>query len=109
MARRDESDTGKQHAVSRDAAPHPVITGLMSSIALLVGCFPISLVCGIATTSIAENKGQLDPFRWFFPGFLLTRIGVAIAVAAPVNQDAIDQDAVRQGKAKACPKCAEVV
>ena len=68
----------------------------------------IWLLCGIAAASIASNKGDRGCFG-FILGILLGPIGVIIALLSSPKQAKLDERALKSGKMKKCPVCAELV
>lgn len=69
---------------------------------------PFWILCGIVSAFVASSKGQ-GGCLWFVIGFVGGPIGVIVAFAWPRNEKALEQRALRKGRAKACPSCAEVV
>ena len=68
----------------------------------------IWLLCGIMAASIASNKGDSGCFG-FILGILLGPIGVIIALLSSPKQAKLDESALKSGKMKKCPACAELV
>ena len=65
-------------------------------------------LCGITAASIARNKGDNGCFG-FILGILLGPIGVIIALLSSPKQAKLDERALKSGKMKKCPACAELV
>ena len=65
-------------------------------------------VCGLIAGVIAEDKG-LSGCSFFAVGFLLGPLGIVVALVMPKTQAKIDKDAVKSGKMRKCPACAELV
>ena len=68
----------------------------------------IWLFCGIMAASVASNKGDSGCFG-FILGILLGPIGVIIALLSSPKQAKLDAKALKSGKMKKCPACAELV
>ena len=64
--------------------------------------------CGIMAASVAKSKGDRGCFGLIL-GFLLGPIGVIIALLSSPKQAKLDERALKSGKMKRCPACAELV
>lgn len=68
----------------------------------------IWLLSTIAAASIAYNKGDNGCFGLIL-GILFGPIGLIIVLLSSPKQEKLDKRAVKSGKMKKCPTCAELV
>ena len=66
------------------------------------------LVCGIASGYIAGGKGKSGG-AWFFAGFLMGPLGVALAISMQPDPRIVEQRQIASGEMKRCPACAEAI
>jgi hypothetical protein len=73
-----------------------------------MGLVLVWLLFGVVTTVVASNKG-LNGCAWFVIGCLLGPIGFILSLVVSGDQKRVDEQAVRDGKMKKCPYCAEMI
>ena len=72
------------------------------------GMFVLLIACGITAGIVASNKGR-SVAGWCFLGVALGPIGVLMAIVVSRNEAEIESRAIRFGKGRKCPSCAELV
>ena len=70
--------------------------------------FLIWIFFGVATAVVASGKGR-NGFGWFFVGLLLGPVGLILSLVVSKNVEQIEGRAIREGAARKCPYCAELV
>lgn len=65
-------------------------------------------VCGVIASVIAEKRGR-GGCAGFAIGFLLGPLGIVVALVMSKDQAKLDSEALKSGKLKKCPACAELV
>jgi hypothetical protein len=75
-----------------------------------VECLAIGvwLICGILGAVICEQKGR-SAYLGLFLGWLLGPIGVIICAVLSKEDRVLEERALRSGKMRKCPHCAELV
>lgn len=66
------------------------------------------LLFGIASAVVASNKGR-SGCGWFALGVLLGPFGFILALVVSKNQEVLEREAVKSGRMKKCPYCAEII
>lgn len=65
-------------------------------------------IVGVITALVAKNRGR-EPAPWFFIGFFLGPLGLALLFGIEKNQKRLDESSIDRGAMKRCPFCAEIV
>jgi len=65
-------------------------------------------LCGLITGIIASNKGR-SGFLWFLIGFLLSVLGIVLALVTKKDSQTLESKALASGTQKKCPYCAELI
>lgn len=66
------------------------------------------LLFGIISATVALNKGR-SGCGWFVLGVILGPFGLILSLVVSKDQSALEEEALRFGKMKKCPYCAEVI
>lgn len=65
-------------------------------------------LCGLITGIIGSNKGR-SGFLWFLIGFLLSVLGIVLALVTKKDSQTLESKALASGTQKKCPYCAELI
>ena len=63
---------------------------------------------GIISAVVASSKGR-SGCGWMLLGFFLGPLGLILALVMPKNEEAMEKKALKSGKMKRCPYCAELI
>ena len=73
-----------------------------------IGLVFIWVICGFIAGSIASGRGR-SGCGGFATGFFLGPLGIIWALVMKKDQSTLDKEALKSGKMKKCPACAELV
>lgn len=71
-------------------------------------CLGFWVLCGLIAVNIYRNKGRAGGWG-FLVGFMLGPLGILYAATKSTRHDKIEDRAIKSGKSKKCPYCAEVI
>ncbi len=63
---------------------------------------------GIISAVVASSKGR-SGCGWFLLGVFLGPLGLILSLVMPKNEEALEKKALKEGKMKRCPYCAELI
>lgn len=73
-----------------------------------IGLLFLGFLFGSLSAAMARRKGRSEG-GWFLIGFLLGIVGFVLALLASKNEAVLERQALRSGKMKKCPFCAELI